>query len=315
MTIKINSAEDIEHMRESCRLASQVLDHIAPHIRPGITTLEIDRLGLECMNQQGTKSATIGYQPPGMVPYPGHLCTSVNHVVCHGIPNDKPLKKGDVMNIDITVIKDGWHGDTSRMFVVGEGSIAAKRLCALTYDAKLAAPTLTATLTGYTFTPEFTNPLTLTAAGATAQNWTAVSVPEVTLSASNAAEGGENGAFVITRTGDVSAALAVTVAPASGSATRTTDYSLTPDYTASGSMATLTIPAGQSALTVVVAAVNDTAQEGPETVQLQLAAGAYQVRSGVWPLWLLRTTTPQGPWLGLPPRISTPPKMRVTRGV
>jgi methionyl aminopeptidase len=84
---------------------------------------------------QGTRSATLGYQPPGYPPYPASLCTSVNHVVCHGIPNDKPLKKGDIVNIDVTVIKDGWYGDNSRMYIIGECSIAAKRLCALTYEA------------------------------------------------------------------------------------------------------------------------------------------------------------------------------------
>ncbi len=129
-SITIKTAEDIAGMREACRLASEVLDYIAPHIKPGITTLEIDRLGKECMDKQGTVSATIGYQPPGYPPYPGHLCTSVNHVVCHGIPNDKPLKKGDVVNVDVTVItKDGWFGDNSRMYLIGEVSIAAKRLC------------------------------------------------------------------------------------------------------------------------------------------------------------------------------------------
>jgi methionyl aminopeptidase len=87
------------------------------------------------MRKQGTISATLGYQPAGYPPYPASLCTSVNHVVCHGIPNDKPLKKGDIVNVDVTVIKDGWYGDTSRMFLVGEVSIAAKRLCALTFDA------------------------------------------------------------------------------------------------------------------------------------------------------------------------------------
>ena len=135
-SITIKTAEDIAGMREACRLASEVLDYIAPHIKPGITTLEIDRLGKECMDKQGTVSATIGYQPPGYPPYPGHLCTSVNHVVCHGIPNDKPLKKGDVVNVDVTVItKDGWFGDNSRMYLIGEVSIAAKRLSALTFDA------------------------------------------------------------------------------------------------------------------------------------------------------------------------------------
>ena len=87
------------------------------------------------MTAQGTIPAPLNYSAAGNTPYPKSICTSVNHVVCHGIPNDKPLKKGDIVNFDITVIKDGWHGDTSRMFMVGEASIAAKRLCAFTYDA------------------------------------------------------------------------------------------------------------------------------------------------------------------------------------
>ena len=136
MSITIKTAEDIAGMRVACRLASEVLDYIAPHIKPGITTAEIDRLGAECMAQQGTVSATIGYQPPGYPPYPGHLCTSVNHVVCHGIPNDKPLKKGDIVNVDVTVITaDGWYGDNSRMYMIGECSIAAKRLSQLTFES------------------------------------------------------------------------------------------------------------------------------------------------------------------------------------
>ena len=84
---------------------------------------------------QGAIPAPLNYAPPGYTPYPKSICTSVNHQVCHGIPNDRALKNGDIVNIDVTVIKDGWHGDTSRMFVVGEGSIAAKRLCTLTYEA------------------------------------------------------------------------------------------------------------------------------------------------------------------------------------
>ena len=136
MTITIKSADDIAAMRDACRLASEVLDEIAPHVQPGITTLEIDRIAAAAMQRQGTRSATIGYQPPGYPPYPGHLCTSVNHVVCHGIPADKPLKKGDIMNVDVTVITPaGWYGDTSRMYEVGECSIAAKRLCRLTWEA------------------------------------------------------------------------------------------------------------------------------------------------------------------------------------
>ncbi|GKT20632.1 type I methionyl aminopeptidase [Acidovorax sp. SUPP3334] len=136
MSITIKDAEGIAGMREACRLASEVLDYIAPHIQPGMTTNEVDRLAAECMAQQGTISATIGYQPPGYPPYPKSLCTSINNVVCHGIPNDKPLKKGDIMNVDVTVItKDGWYGDNSRMYLIGDVSIAAKRLCSLTYDA------------------------------------------------------------------------------------------------------------------------------------------------------------------------------------
>ena len=135
MSISIKDAAGIAAMRTACRLAAEVLDHLTPFIQPGITTLEIDRLAAEFMKQQGTVSATIGYQPQGYPPYPGHLCTSVNQVVCHGIPNDKALKKGDIVNVDVTVIKDGWFGDTSRMFLVGECSIAAKRLVTVTYDA------------------------------------------------------------------------------------------------------------------------------------------------------------------------------------
>ena len=136
MSITIKTADDIAHMRVACRLAAEVLDDITPHIRPGMTTLDIDRLGAESMARQGTVSATIGYQPPGYPPYPASLCTSVNHVVCHGIPNDKPLKKGDIVNVDVTVITpEGWFGDSSRMYLVGECSIAAKRLCAITFEA------------------------------------------------------------------------------------------------------------------------------------------------------------------------------------
>lgn len=136
MNITYKTADDIERMREAGRLASEVLDYITPFIQPGITTLEIDRLSAECMARQGTKSATVGYQPPGYPPYPGHVCTSVNHVVCHGIPNDKVLKKGDILNVDVTVItKDGWFGDNSRMFLIGEATIAGKRLCKLTFEA------------------------------------------------------------------------------------------------------------------------------------------------------------------------------------
>ncbi len=136
MTITLKDQAGIEGMRLAGRLASEVLDHLTPFIKPGITTNEIDRLAHAYMTEvQRTIPAPLGYQPPGYAPYPKSLCTSVNHVVCHGIPNDKPLKKGDIVNVDVTVIKDGWHGDTSRMFLVGDCSIAARRLCQITYEA------------------------------------------------------------------------------------------------------------------------------------------------------------------------------------
>ena len=136
MTITLKTAEDIEGMRVACRLASEVLDFIEPYIKPGITTNEIDKLCHDYMvDVQGCIPAPLNYAPGGYKPYPKSICTSINHQVCHGIPNDKPLKKGDSLNIDITTIKDGWHGDTSRMFHVGDASIAAKRLAQLTYEA------------------------------------------------------------------------------------------------------------------------------------------------------------------------------------
>ncbi len=136
MAITYKDADGVRGMRIAGRLASEVLDYLTPHVMPGVTTNELDRLAHHYITQvQGAVPAPLNYQPPGYIPYPKSICTSVNHVVCHGIPNDKPLKKGDALNIDITVIKDGWHGDTSRMFLVGEASIAAKRLSALTYEA------------------------------------------------------------------------------------------------------------------------------------------------------------------------------------
>ena len=136
MSTTYKDAAGIEGMRVAGKLASEVLDYLTPFVKPGITTNEIDRLAHDFMTQvQKTIPATLGYQPPGYGAYPKTLCTSVNHQVCHGIPNDKALKKGDIVNIDVTVIKDGWHGDTSRMYLVGEASIAAKRLCHITYEA------------------------------------------------------------------------------------------------------------------------------------------------------------------------------------
>ena len=135
ITLKTQPAE-IAGMRIAGRLASEVLDMLTPHVRPGISTEHLDKLAHDhIVLVQGGIPAPLNYQPPGYVPYPKSICTSINHQVCHGIPNDKPLKSGDIVNIDVTVIKDGWHGDTSRMFIVGDGSIAAKRLCTLTYEA------------------------------------------------------------------------------------------------------------------------------------------------------------------------------------
>ena len=123
-------------MRVAGRLASEVLDFITPHVKSGVTTGKLDALCHDYMvNVQGTIPAPLNYAPPGHRPYPKSVCTSVNHQVCHGIPGDKLLKHGDVINIDVTVIKDGYHGDTSRMFYIGEPSIQAKRLCESTFES------------------------------------------------------------------------------------------------------------------------------------------------------------------------------------
>ncbi|MDO5654086.1 MAG: type I methionyl aminopeptidase [Brachymonas sp.] len=139
MSIIIKDEAGIAAMRTACKLAAEVLDYITPHVQPGVTTNELDRLCHNYMLEvQGTIPAPLNYAPQGHKPYPKSICTSINHQVCHGIPNDKPLKKGDILNIDITVIKDGWHGDSSRMFMVGgeaAASIAARRLCSITFDA------------------------------------------------------------------------------------------------------------------------------------------------------------------------------------
>jgi methionyl aminopeptidase len=133
--ITIKTEEDIRGMRVAGRLAAEVLDYITPFVKPGVTTGELDRLCHDYMvNVQGTVPAPLNYCPPGYTPYPKSICTSVNDVICHGIPGDKALKNGDALNIDVTVIKDGYHGDTSRMFFVGAPSILAKRLAEITYE-------------------------------------------------------------------------------------------------------------------------------------------------------------------------------------
>ncbi len=135
MSITIKTPSEIEKMRIAGRLASEVLDYITPFVKPGVTTGELDRLCHDYqVNAQGCIPAPLNYAPPGHAPYPKSICTSVNHQVCHGVPGEKKLKNGDVVNLDITVIKDGWHGDTSRMFYVGEPSIQARRLTEITYE-------------------------------------------------------------------------------------------------------------------------------------------------------------------------------------
>ena len=130
MTVSIKPPEDIEKMRIAGRLAAEVLEMIGDHVKPGITTEELDRICHEhIVNVQQAIPAPLNYKG-----YPKSICTSINHVVCHGIPNDKPLKDGDILNIDITVIKDGYHGDTSRMFLVGKAPEWAERLCKVTQE-------------------------------------------------------------------------------------------------------------------------------------------------------------------------------------
>lgn len=131
MTIPIKSHEEIEKMRVAGRLAADVLEMIEPHVKAGITTDELNTLCADYTeNVQNAISAPLNYHG-----FPKSICTSVNHVVCHGIPNDTPLTDGDIVNIDITVIKDGYHGDTSKMFLIGDVNAEEKRLCRITQEA------------------------------------------------------------------------------------------------------------------------------------------------------------------------------------
>ena len=138
MSIPIKSASDIEKMRVAGRLAAEVLRVVEPHVRAGVTTAELDRICHDhIVNVQKAIPANIGYGGGhGRIPFPAATCTSVNNVICHGIPSDgKLLKDGDILNIDVTVIKDGWHGDTSRMYLVGKPSVLAQRLVDVTREA------------------------------------------------------------------------------------------------------------------------------------------------------------------------------------
>jgi len=130
MPISIKTPEEIEKMRIAGRLAADVLQMIGPHVQAGITTGELNQICHDyIVNEQNSIPAPLNYRG-----FPKSICTSVNHVICHGIPGDKKLKNGDIINIDITVIKDDYHGDTSKMFFVGEPSIRAKRLVQITYE-------------------------------------------------------------------------------------------------------------------------------------------------------------------------------------
>jgi len=128
--IIIHTQEDFEGMRRAGRLAAATLDMITQHIKPGITTDALNTLCHDFTLDHGGQPAPLNYHG-----YPKSICTSVNHVACHGIPGEKTLHDGDILNIDVTTILDGWHGDTSRMFIVGEASVKAKRLIDVTFEA------------------------------------------------------------------------------------------------------------------------------------------------------------------------------------
>ena len=128
--IKLHKPEDFEGMRKAGRLAAEALDMLTEHVKPGVTTEALDDLVLDFAVEHGAYPAPLNYRG-----FPKSICTSINHVVCHGIPGPKPLREGDIINIDVTLIVDGWHGDTSRMYGVGRISRRAERLINVTYEA------------------------------------------------------------------------------------------------------------------------------------------------------------------------------------
>ena len=132
MQIKIHKKADFELMRKAGKLGSEVLDYITPFVVPGVSTNTLDQLCHDFIIQNNAIPAPLNYKG-----FPKSICTSINHVVCHGIPNDKVLKNGDIINIDVTVILDGWFGDNSRMYLVGDVGIKGKRLCQVTYDCMM----------------------------------------------------------------------------------------------------------------------------------------------------------------------------------
>jgi methionyl aminopeptidase len=130
--VALHKPEDFEGMRRAGRLAAEVLDLLVPMVRPGVTTAALDKAAYDYVLAHGAVPACLGYRG-----YRHTVCTSINHVVCHGIPADKPLREGDIVNIDVTVILDGWHGDTSRMYAVGPIKRKAARLIDITYESML----------------------------------------------------------------------------------------------------------------------------------------------------------------------------------
>jgi len=129
--VPIKNQGEIEKMRVACRMAAEVLDLITEHVKPGVTTEELDAIAHEHITKvQGGIPAPLNYRG-----FPKSICTSLNHQVCHGIPGERVLKKTDIINIDVTVIKDGYHGDTSRMYFVGEPTVKGKRICDVAYES------------------------------------------------------------------------------------------------------------------------------------------------------------------------------------
>src|SRR5476651_2260791 len=132
LAVTVHDAAGFEGMRKAGRLAAEVLDLLVAEVKPGVTTAALDRIAYDYVTANGALPACLGYRG-----YRHTLCTSINHVVCHGIPSDRPVKDGDILNIDVTVIVDGWHGDTSRMYLVGDVKLKAKRLVDITYDSMM----------------------------------------------------------------------------------------------------------------------------------------------------------------------------------
>jgi methionyl aminopeptidase len=129
-TIKLHGEEEFEGMRRAGRLAAETLDYVTPYIKPGVLTDEIDQLCEAFIRDHGAIPAPLNYRG-----FPKSICTSINHVVCHGIPGQKRLQEGDIMNVDVTPLLDGWHGDTSRMYCIGKVSVKARRLIDVTFEA------------------------------------------------------------------------------------------------------------------------------------------------------------------------------------